>query len=361
MDAAELEALLERHAAFWARSSVDRPLLNVSTFTPESAYELRGLDLPMADGTVLSTQDSALTPEMVDPHVIVDVQEYPRRVEAGTSGGPQRVDDLLLTRAPLVKMVWVEAVLGCQVIPKLDTGSIYSVPFLDGPEQVSRILPPENSPWLELLEETTRHLVEDSRGEYQVVQCAQRGPIDLASAVLGHSEMCFAILDKPAELRALTEVCTEAFITVVKAQEALIPPLNGGYCTGYGVWAPGTVVRTQCDVTSSLSAKMYEEHFLPFDVEICKGFDYSVIHLHSGYLHTVDVLLKEKYPTAIQVVLDTGSTPYTVHDLIPVFARILEEKPLILQGSMTPRELDEALEKLPPRGLYVSTDITEAP
>ena len=72
-------------------------------------------------------------------------------------------------------------------------------------------------------------------------------------------------------------------------------------------------------------------------------------------------MLKGKYPTAIQVVLDTGSTPYTVHDLIPVFARVLEEKPLIVQGSMTPRELDELLEKLPPRGLYVSTDITEEP
>jgi hypothetical protein len=100
---------------------------------------------------------------------------------------------------------------------------------------------------------------------------------------------------------------------------------------------------------------MYEEVFFPYDVQICRQFDYSVVHLHSGYLHTVDVFLKDKYPTAVQVSLDTGSTPFTVHDLIPIFARILEVKPLFITGHMTTGELDELLERLPPRGLMVST------
>jgi hypothetical protein len=69
----------------------------------------------------------------------------------------------------------------------------------------------------------------------------------------------------------------------------------------------------------------------------------------------VDVFLKEEHPSAIQVSLDTGSTRYTVHDLVPVFARILQEKPLFIQGRMTSRELDELLERLPHRGLYIST------
>jgi hypothetical protein len=100
---------------------------------------------------------------------------------------------------------------------------------------------------------------------------------------------------------------------------------------------------------------MYEELFFPYDVEICKQFDYSVVHLHSGYLHTIDVFLKDKYPSAVQVSLDTGSTPHTVRDLLPVFARVLEEKPLFIQGRMTAGELDLLLEELPARGLYVST------
>ncbi len=350
-----LDTLLDRHAAFWARAPADRPLLNVAPLTPESKYELRGLRLPLADGSVLSDEVSHLTPEMIDPGLILGVQEFPPRAPTDATDGPLIVDDLLVTRAPLGKMTWVEAVLGCAVVPKLDTGSIYSEPYLDSPDQTSRLPAPEGSPWLELLKEYTRLLVADSGGTYQVVQCLQRGPIDLVSALLGHSEMCFAIADRPAELQALTELCTETFIKVAKAQESLIPTLGGGRCTPFAVWAPGTVVRTQCDVTSSVSAKMYEELFFPYDVEICRRFDYSVVHLHSGYLHTIDVFLKDKYPSAVQVSLDTGSTPHTVRDLIPVFGRVLEEKPLLIQGRMTASELELLLEELPARGLYVST------
>jgi hypothetical protein len=99
---------------------------------------------------------------------------------------------------------------------------------------------------------------------------------------------------------------------------------------------------------------MYEEMFFPYDVQICEQFDYSVVHLHSGYLHHMDVFLKGKYPSAVQVSLDTGSTPWTVHDLIPIFARVLEVKPLFIQGVMSKAELDEMLERLPYRGLYIS-------
>jgi hypothetical protein len=330
-------------------------LLHVSTDPEDTRYQLEGLVLPLADGTVLSTQGDPLTPDMIDPHVVLGVQEFPRAIRQDGDNGPRSVDDLLVTRAPLGKMAWVEAVLGCPIIPRLDTGSIYSAPFLEDLAQLSKIAPPEESPWLTLLLESTRHLVEESGGRYQVAQCLQRGPIDLASALMGHSEMCFAVYDDPTGLRALAELCTKAFIEVAKAQNEIIPELNGGGCTPFGVWAPGSVVKTQCDVSSSVSAQLYEDFFFPYEVEICKSFDYSVVHLHSGYLHTVDVLLKDKYPSAIQVSLDTGSTPHTVHDLLPVFQRILEEKPLFVQGRMTPQELDELVEELPARGLYVST------
>jgi hypothetical protein len=350
-----LETLLSRHAAFWERAPADGPLLHVARSDEETRYDLRGLDLPLADGTVLSAQDEPLTPELIDPSLILDVLEFPTRQQSSGSGGPETVGDLLVTRAPLGKMAWMEAILGCPIIPKLDTGSIYSAPYLDGPEKLSKIPSLEQSPWLRLLKEYTSLLVEDSDERYQVVQCLQRGPVDMVSAMLGHSEMCFAIYDSPVELQALTEICTETFIAVARAQQAIIPQLSGGRCTPFAVWAPGTVVRTQCDVTSSMSAGMYEKFFFPYDVEICKEFDYSVVHLHSGYLHTVEVFLKDRFPTAVQISLDTGSTPHGVADLMPVFSRILEEKPLFIQGRMTASELQGLIDGLPHRGLYIST------
>jgi hypothetical protein len=348
----DLQAALDKHKGFWDRT--EGPLLNVSEAEDSLFSPLHGISITLADGTVLSEGTDELFPEMIDPSTILDVEEFPLRTKNPTPGEPLMEGDLFVTRAPLGKFVWVEAVLGCPVIPRLDTGSVYSAPYLKNSAQYKEIGRPEDSPWLEVLKEYTRQLVEDSGGDYQVVQCLQRGPIDLASALLGHSEMCMAIYDEPDDLQDLCEYTAHVFVETARAQQSQVPQLAGGYTNAFGIWSPGTVVRTQCDVASSVSAQTYRDVFFPWDKYICEQFDYSVIHLHSGYLHHVEVVLEDPYPTAVQVSLDTGSTPNQVHDLVPIFKRVLEEKPLIIQGDMTRDEMNELLDELPHKGLCIS-------
>lgn len=348
----DLQAILKKHKGFWDRS--DGPLLNISESEDSLFAPLHGISITLADGSVLSDQTKVLTADMIDPSKILDVEEFPLRTHEPVKGEPLTEGDLFVTRAPIGKMVWVEAVLGCPVVPRLDTGSIYSAPYLKSADLYTEIADPEESPWIKLLAEYTRQLIEDSGGDYQVVQCLQRGPIDLVSAILGHSEMCMTIYDDPDNLRLLAEFTAKVFVKVARAQQDQVPPLEGGYCNPFGIWSPGTVVRTQCDVASSVSPQTYKEFFFPWDRYICEQFDYSVVHLHSGYLHHIEVLLEDPYPTAVQVSLDTGSTPFQVHDLIPTFKRVLEEKPLIIQGDMTQDELKELLDSLPHKGLCVS-------
>lgn len=355
-----VKELLERHRAFWTRGSVDRPLLNVTRLVPERTGEqhyspLEEVVVPAADGSNLLTRQEPITPDLIDPALMIDMAENPRWHGDPDAPGPWIVNDLFVTRNPFSTMVWIEAILGCPVVPRLDTGSVYSAPWLNGPDEVDKIPPPEKSPWLDLLKRYTGALVENSRGRYQVAQTLQRGPVDLVSALLGHTEMCLAIYDQPKELRRLVEFCTETFIMVTKAQHDQYVPLEGGYSSPYAIWAPGTYVNTQCDVVSSMSAEAYKEFFFPGDLEICKSFDYSSVHLHSGYLHHTDVFLEGPYPTAVQVALDTGSTPNTVHTLIPLFKRVLEVKPLIITGALTQSEVEELLDELPPNGLYISS------
>lgn len=352
MSKPDLQAILKKHEGFWNRT--DGPLLNVSEAADSLFAPLHGISITLADGTVLSDQTKVLTADMIDPSKILDVEEFPLRTSEPVNGGLLMEGDLFVTRAPLGKMVWVEAVLGCPVVPRLDTGSIYSAPHLKSADLFNQISPPEDSPWLKLLAEYTRQLVVDAAGTYQVVQCLQRGPIDLASALLGHTEMCMAIYDDPDNLRSLAEFTAEVFVKTARAQQDLVPPLEGGYCNPFGIWSPGTVVRSQCDVASSVSAQTYKDFFFPYDRYICEQFDYSIVHTHSGYLHHMEVLLEDPAPTAIQVSLDTGSTPFQVHDLIPTFKRVLEEKPLIIQGDMTRDEMNELLDNLPHNGLCIS-------
>jgi len=166
--------------------------------------------------------------------------------------------------------------------------------------------------------------------------------------------MCFSIYDHPDALRGFLEGVTDVSIKVLHALLARIPPVAGGYVSPFGIWAPGTVVRTQCDASAFLSAEHYAAVFLPHDVRICESVDYSFIHLHSCSLHTVDALLEVEPPHAIQVTLEAAPSGPPLATLVPIFRRILAVKPLLIEGHLSDDEVSWLLDTLPVGGLAIT-------
>jgi hypothetical protein len=203
----------------------------------------------------------------------------------------------------------------------------------------------------------TELLVRRSGGRYAVAQTLMRGPSDLAEAVLGPELMCFSLYDHPRSLRRFLDEVTGTFIEILRAQLERIAPVEGGYVTPFGIWAPGTVVRTQCDATAFLSGAQYAEWFLPYDVRICETVGYSIIHLHSCSLHTVDALLAQELPHAIQVTLEDPGP--SLKEMLPTFQRILGAKPLLLEGQLSQEEAAWLQERLPQGGLAITARRTE--
>ena len=58
---------------------------------------------------------------------------------------------------------------------------------------------------------------------------------------------------------------TSVFVETLRAQLEVIDTIAGGYVNPFGIWAPGTVVRTQCDASAILSPDHYADWFLPWD------------------------------------------------------------------------------------------------
>ena len=348
-----LAETIEKHKAFW--TGTGGPLLALTSYAWLSAVEL-----PLADGTLVK-EDTHLTPDMLDSKLLVDIEELPDqpRLQPDRPGGIS--GDVLIVRPPITKMCWVEAVMGCPVTVRVDSGSIYSEPYLNGPQELERILSPHENGWLDFLVAYARTLVDEADGRYHVSLPLMRGTIDLVAALLGYEKMAYSFYDQPQELKKLIERCVEAYLSVAEGVYSVIPPVSGGRVSRFNVWAPGSVAITQCDASAGTSARLYEDFFFPYEEEICSHFDYSAVHLHSGFLHTIDTFLKTEYPTAIQVSFDTGSTRWTSHDLIPVFRKVLEKKPLYILGACTRSELDELLEALPHQGLCIGAYLTDAP
>jgi hypothetical protein len=340
-----LETTLERHRGFWDRTA--GPFVSVSKYSP-----LAPLRLPLSDST-LAEGKVYLTPEMLSVDDILDIEESPPRprLQPDQEGGIN--EDVFIVRPPWSRMCWLEAIMGCPVAAHVDAGSIYSEPYLNGPQEIDKIPEPRDNGWMDLLVEYAFALADNANCRYYVSHPLMRGSIDLVAALIGYDSLSFGLFDRPTEIRKLAELSTEVFMMVADALDAAVPATAGGRVSRFNMYAPGTVSITQCDASAAVSPRHYEEFFFPYDELTCKHFNYSIIHLHSEYLHTIDTFLKGDYPTAIQVSLDTEATSKTVSDLMPIFKRILGSKPLFVTGSCTKEELDELLDALPHLGLCV--------
>jgi hypothetical protein len=287
-----------------------------------------------------------LTPEMLD----LDRLAGPSLAD----GELERHGDRFHTRAPYARVPWVEAILGTPIRATIQGGSMRTMAFIESWDEWERQASHRNTAWFDALKRLSDLLVQRSGGRYAVAQTLMRGPCDLAEAVLGPELLSFSLFEHQDSLRRFLDEVTETFVEILHAQIGRIPSVRGGYMSPFGIWAPGRVVRTQCDATAFLSAAHYAEWFLPYDERICESVEYSFIHLHSVSLHTVDALLAVERPHAIQVTLETSPPGPTLAQMLPTFRKILGVKPLLLSGKLSPQEVRWLQEELPADGLAIT-------
>ena len=334
--------LVTRHARWWRREEM---LVTVVEGTP-----LGDLWLPLADHT-LATVDMDVTPDALD----LDRLAGPHRER----GSPAIRGDLFEVVDPYGKVPWIEAILGSQIHATIRGGSMRTRSSIASWDAWNSKPSHCEEQWFRLLLRLTEMLAQRSNECVAVVQPTMRGPSDLAEALLGPLLMCYSMYDDPAALRHFLVEVTDTFIAVLTELLSIIPTVAGGYISPFGIWAPGTIVRTQCDATAFLSAAQYMDWFLPHDLYICRAFDYSFMHLHSCSLHTVDALLLQEHPHAIQVTLESEPKGPTVKALLPVFTKILNVKPLLIEGKLNPDQIYTLQQELPTGGLAITARTNE--
>jgi len=179
--------------------------------------------------------------------------------------------------------------------------------------------------------------------------------------LLGDVRMGLAFYDAPQKIAEILDLSTQAFIKVTNDQYALIPTFEGGRVSwGYGLWAPGTVIRFQADSASQISPRMYQKQILPHDRTIMQTFDYSIIDLHSGgTLHLHKVLMEVEELNAISITIDPFENCPTIGDLIPTFANILEAKSLSISGGMKMEQVDLLIQELHTGCLSLNITVTD--
>jgi hypothetical protein len=333
-DQAAVKQALARHEAFWQRAEVNRPLVQIR----KDRRRLENVDIH---------------PEMLDTGELC--------AHAGENSPARTLlnQDLFHLECAYSAVPWMEAIVGCPIHAGA-AEAMFPQPAL-GPafEGIEKVTASPDNPWLRKLLDLTSALVERNDGSYVVSHTLMRGPLDILSGLLGSERTILAIHDLPDRVSDIMGRAADAFIDVAWEQYDLIPSFHGGSAPWlYGVWAPGSAIRIQCDSAVQLSPDVYRQAVLPHDRKIMQAFDFCLVDLHSaGNLRLYEILAAEADLDAISVTLDRQSGAPGIIELSQIFKNILESKSLLVYGDVTRDELDVLL-KLPPRGLCLNVRVT---
>jgi hypothetical protein len=252
---------------------------------------------------------------------------------------------------------WLEASLGCRIFADQQTGSISSEPPVGFTPDAIPAFSADN-PWLRLMRNMLQALATRSAGRFPLATTRMRGVADLLSALYGGDAFVMAMLDRPEEVRRVSEHLTDFFIASGKLQLACIPAFHGGIGSFYyHMWAPPGTIWHQEDAAALLSPRLYAEFIEPCDRRIVAAFDHVVIHQHStGFVPTGKYLAMGM--SVLELHIDTGGP--SAEALYQRHLEILAQKPLLIWGDISDTDLDWIFAKLPARGLAVIT-VVDAP
>ena len=331
-------AKIAGYRRFWARESVERPLIGFTLKAWFPMYEFAASRAWL--------EFDYLTPDMIHPEDFIEDQEKM------LGEGEVIEDDILRGAGPCEAVPWLSAMLDAPL--RILGESILAPDQNLGWDELEDLTLDHQSPWFQKYLEFIRVLVNASSGRYPVSHVPSlAGPSDIAAVLRGHSNIILDFYDAPQRLMQLFHRLEEILGEIREAHWSITPLFHGGYFDAtYQLWAPGPLARMQEDALGLFSPEIYRRLLQPVDREWARRSPYTIMHNHSTSMFVLDALLEVEEITAFQVNRDVSGPSLEV--MIPFYRMIQDAgRPLVVRGSFTPTELGQMLEALPPTGLYL--------
>jgi len=331
-----VDARIALHRDFWERRALKRPLVSFQL----NDYFISRRMHAAAD---LLVEGKRITPDMLD----VDryLEDYERMYQEACATG----QDGFWVAEPFNGIPWMEAILGCEIHGT--KSSFVSQPCMDSPAALKTMAFDPDNAWVRKYLEFVAKLTRLSAGRFPVGQPIMRGASDAVGALIGQTELVFAIYEEPDIVRAAFFTALDVLRNVVRLQFEATASFHGGYSLGlYHVWCPDKCIWFQEDLSALLSPQIYADFLLAPNASVCEGYDYTAAHLHPASFFILDSLLQIDKLKAIQINKDVGGP--SVAEMIPVFQKVLASKNLIVFGDLDEAEIDCLCGELPSTGLF---------
>ena len=338
MSPEDINQKLALHRAFWSREPLKRPLVSFQLEDYFVSRRYKAAEHLLTDG-------KKITPDMlVVESFLGDFERmYQETCRTGQDG--------FWVAEPFCGIPWMEAIFGCEIYGT--KSSFVSHPCIESIRDLKKIrFDPEN-PWFGKYMEFVDKLNRLSAGRFPIGQPIMRGASDVVGALLGQMELVYAFADAPEVIREAFFKIMNALRTVIKTQWAATTGFHGGYSMGfYHVWCPDKCIWFQEDLSALLSPQIYKAFLREPDASVCKGYDYTAVHLHPASFFILDTYMQMEDLKAIQINKDVGGP--SVKNMMPYFQKVLAGKNLIIYGDLDEEDIDRIWEGLPRKGTFLN-------
>ena len=326
------------HNAFWNREVLKRPLVSFQLDDYFVSKRIKAAAHLLTDG-------KHITPEML--HVDSLMEDFERMFQESCQTG----QDAFWVAEPFCGIPWMEAIFGCDIYGT--KSSFISHPCIESAQDLKKIQFDPDNAWYRKYFEFVDKLNTLSAGRFPIGQPIMRGASDVVGALLGQMELVYAFADEPEVIQEAFFKVMNALRSVIKSQWDATMDFHGGYSMGfYHVWCPNKCIWFQEDLSALLSPQIYNDFLREPDASVCKGYDYTAVHLHPASFFILDMYMQMEGLKAIQINKDVGGP--SVKDMMPYFLKVLASKNLIIYGDLDEGEIDCILEELPRKGTFLN-------
>lgn len=332
------DQIRQRIEAFWRRDVLDRPVVQFSLLKPPAER----VELP-------TSRHATPAERWLDA-------EYQAQYALANLSNHEYLGDTLPIAYPNLGPEVFSSFYGCP-IHFGDFGTSWTDPILEDWDQAETLALDWRHPMMLKLEEMTDALLDIGRDQFIVGMTDWHPGGDAIAAFRDPQNLAMDMITHRDEVMTLLHRLEADYFAVYDHFYHKLRTAGQPITTWTPLIADGKYYVPSNDFSIMISKAMFDEVFLPGIVNECRFLDHSIYHLDGpGALRHLDSLLAIPELDALQWVFGAGNEGF--HRWVWVYQRA-QAAGKGVQVICTFDELDQIMEALDPRGLFLS--VSEVP
>lgn len=331
------ERAQQRYVAWWNNDILDRVALQVTA--PKKDF----IEKPVNQYTMLE--------KWTNPEIVLEMHE---RTFNKTFYGGESYPYIWVTLGPSI----MGAYLGCELVfDETTQWTTWQKPCISGIHEFPQHKFTRNNKWYKIINEIIDLALEKGKDKYFVSVADIGASAEVLLHMLGAEKLCYDMIDLPNEVKSARDSIIDLWFELYDEMFYKIQKVMKGSCMWLSTWSPGKTYPLECDFSAMLSAKDFEEFFLPEIQRQCKFLDDAIYHLDGKEaLQHLDLLLEIEELKAIQWCPGaTAGANNTMLQWIPLIKKI-QSKKKALHIEISKDEIEALLKEVSPNGLMLKTE-----